>query len=455
MLALDPSLASSGLQISIDWRVVASSLTASFAVMALAVMVPSWRMARRDPLAHLGGSRTTSSRGVRLRAWLVGAQTAMALVLLSGTTLVVATLLRNASRNPGFDRTNVVTGQLRLPETAYRDHAARVRFVSNVLSQLRQSPGIDGAGTTLNLFTVGSSFTTNVSVEDVPHPQGHPYSTQFRRVSPGYFDAMRIRIIRGREFRDTDTDRTPLVAVVSESFARRYWPQRDPIGRRIKRGAASAPWAEIVGIVADVRDAGLTQDTGPMMYTSYYQGSTAATPAGLIIRTKGNPRGAIAAIKQAVWAVDPAQPLSSIVVLEDYLAASLGPQQLRAWLVAVCSVFGVLLAVIGIYGVTARAVSERTKEVGIRIALGGHPASVWWRLVIASLRSVVLGVALGGVLSSAVDIGLVRLLPELGAGEWTFRLASAGIMIAAGATAAIVAARHAAAIEPIRALRGD
>jgi putative ABC transport system permease protein len=274
-------------------------------------------------------------------------------------------------------------------------------------------------------------------------------------VSPGYFDAMRIRIIRGREFRDTDTDRTPLVAVVSESFARRYWPQRDPIGRRIKRGAASAPWAEIVGIVADVRDAGLTQDTGPMMYTSYYQGSTAATPAGLIIRTKGNPRGAIAAIKQAVWAVDPAQPLSSIVVLEDYLAASLGPQQLRAWLVAVCSVFGVLLAVIGIYGVTARAVSERTKEVGIRIALGGHPASVWWRLVIASLRSVVLGVALGGVLSSAVDIGLVRLLPELGAGEWTFRLASAGIMIAAGATAAIVAARHAAAIEPIRALRGD
>src|SRR6185436_19956456 len=168
--------------------------------------------------------------------------------------------------------------------------------------------------------TVGATFTTNVLVEDAPRPDGQAYVTQFRRVSPGYFDAMRIRVLRGRAFQPTDVESSPVVAVISESFARRYWPTGDAIGRRITRGAAGSPWAEIVGVVADVLDAGLTQATGPMMYTSYYQGSTSATPAGLVVRTAGDPRSAIHAIKQAVWAVDPAQPLSSIVVLDDYLS---------------------------------------------------------------------------------------------------------------------------------------
>jgi predicted permease len=344
---------------------------------------------------------------------------------------------------------------LRLSDTAFPTHDARVRFLRNTLDRLRNTPGIAGAGTTLNLFTVGSSFTTNVTIEDVPKADGSAYSTQFRRVSPGYFEAMRVRLIRGRVFQENDGDSSPQVAVVSEAFARQYWPGGDPIGRRIKRGAAASPWLEIVGVVADVRDAGLTQATGPLMYTCYYQGSTSATPAGLVVRTLGDPRNAIQQIKQAIWSVDPSQPLSSIVVLDDYLAASLGPQQFRAWLVALCSAFGVLLSVIGIYGVTSRSVAERTKEVGIRIALGGHPSSIWWRLVVASLRAVVFGAACGALLSLAVDRGIVQLLPELGASEWTYRVAAALVMVAAGALAAIVAARHAASIEPVRALRGD
>ena len=174
-----------------------------------------------------------------------------------------------------------------------------------------------------------------------------------------------------------------------------------------------------------------------------------------MVRTAGDPRSAIQHIKQAVWAIDPAQPLSSIVVLEDYLSASLGPQQFRAWLVALCSVFGLVLAIIGVYGVTSRSVAERTKEVGIRIALGGHPAKVRRRLVIRSLRAVLVGVAAGACLSFVVDSGIVRLLPELGAGDWTFRLGAAVTMIGAGAAAAIIAARHAASIDPVQALRGD
>src|SRR6185436_7626863 len=112
-----------------------------------------------------------------------------------------------------------------------------------------------------------------------PRPDGQAYSMQFRRVSPGYFEAMRIRVVRGRTFQPTDTEGHPLVAVISESFAQRYWPDRDPVGKRIKRGPWTSPWSEIIGVVADVRDAGLSQDTGPIMYTPYYQGSTSATAA--------------------------------------------------------------------------------------------------------------------------------------------------------------------------------
>jgi putative ABC transport system permease protein len=376
-------------------------------------------------------------------------------VLLSASALVIMTMQRNASRDPGFDASNVVTGQLRLSENAFPDHGSRVRFLRATLDRLRATPGVIGVGTTLNLFTPGGGFTTNVRVEDAPRPDGSAYSTQFRRVSPGYFEAMKIRVVRGRAFDDRDTDTRPAVAIVSESFARQHWPTADPIGRRIKRGAATSPWLEIVGVVADTRDAGLTQDTGPVMYSCYYQGSTSATPAGLVVRTTGDPRTMIPLIKQAIWAVDPAQPLSNVVILEDFLAASLGPQKFRAWLVGLCSLFGLVLAIIGIYGVTTRSVAERTREVGIRLALGGHPSAEWWRLVTANLRAVAAGVAAGAFASFAVDAGMVRLLPELGSSQWTFRAGAAMVTSTASIVAAMLAARQAASVEPARALRGE
>ena len=272
MLSLDPSLAAAGITMTVDWRVALAGLFAALTVMAAAVAIPGWRIARRGQLAFGGGPRLTDARGGRIRSWLVGAQTAMALVLLSAAALVVTTLQRTAAIDPGFDPSHVVTGQLRLADNAFPDHSSRVRFIRAVLERLRETPGIVGAGTTLNLFTVGASFTTNVSVEDAPRPDGQAYTIQFRRVSPGYFEAMRIRVLRGRAFQPTDGETSPLVAVVSESFARRYWPNSDAIGRRIKRGAATSPWAEIVGVVADVRDAGLNQSTGPVMYTFVLSG---------------------------------------------------------------------------------------------------------------------------------------------------------------------------------------
>jgi putative ABC transport system permease protein len=455
MLSLDPALSQAGLSIEIDWRVALAGVAGAMTVMTTAVAIPSWRVARRDHVAFFSGTRLTDRRGRRRQSVLVAAQTAIALALMSAAALVVTTLQRNAAIDPGFDPSHVVTGQLRLAENAFPNHAARSRFIANVLERLSTTPGVAGAGTTLNPFIAGASFTTNVTVENAPRSDGQPYDLQFRRVSPGYFEAMHIRVIDGRSFQPTDTEARPPVAVVSESFARKFWPHGGAIGKRIRRGAATLPWAEIVGVVADVRDAGLIRETGPVMYTCYYQGSTAATAAGLVVRTAGDPRGAVPQIKRAIWAIDPAQPLSNIVLLDDYLASSLGPQQFRSWLVASCALSGILLAVIGIYGVTSRSVTERTKEVGIRIALGARPSNVWVRLVNSSLVAVIAGVGLGALLSVALDTGLVKLLPELGRSEWVFRVGSAVLVIAISTVATIVAARHAATIDPIRALRGD
>jgi predicted permease len=455
LLPLDPTLALPGTDITVDWRIAIVGVMAAVSVMTLAVAIPAWRIARRDQLSVVSQTRLTDARGGKLRSWLAGAQTAIALVLLSASTMIVATIAHNLAVDPGFDPSHVVTGQLRLPESAFADHAARVRFLRATLDRLRDTPGIVGAGTTLNLFTVNASFSTNVWVEDAPKPDGQAYSEQYRRVSPGYFDALRIKLLRGRDFLPTDTDRTPLVAIVSDAFARKYWPAGDAIGKRIRRGAPTSPWAEIVGVVNDARDGGLDHDTGPIMYTSYYQGSTPATPAGLVVRTSGDPRAAVQTIKQAIWAVDPAQPLSSIVILDDYLAASLGPQRFRAWLVSICSTFGMVLAVIGIYGVTARSVAERTKEIGIRIAMGGHPPAVWRRMIVKALTAVFAGVAVGALLSVFVDVSIVKLLPDLALPHWSSRVALATIMAAAATAAAAIAAWNAAAVEPIRALRGD
>jgi putative ABC transport system permease protein len=455
ILSLDPSLGRSGIAIVVDGRVALAGVAGALAVMSAAVAIPSWRIARRDQSAFICSGRLTDARGGRIRTWLVGAQTAMALVLLSAGALVVVNLQRTSVIDAGFDATNVVAGQLRFPENAFPDHPARARFVRSVLDRLHDTPGIVGAGTTLNLFIPGSSYTTNVTVEDAPRPDGQAHSMQYRRVSPGYFDAMRIRLLRGRDFRPSDTDSTPLVAIVSESLERRFWPNGSAIGRRVKRGAASSPWAEIVGVVPDVRDAGLNDVPGLVLYTSYYQGSSAATSAGLVVRTAADPRSVLAQIKQAIWSVDAGQPLANVVFLDDYLASSLGPQQFRAWLVSLCTAGGLLLAILGIYGVTARSVSERTREVGIRIALGGTPGGVRRGLIVGSLHAVLGGVVVGGALSWMVDDGLVRLIPDLEGGEWTLRAGAAALMMSAGAIAAVVAARRAAGIEPARALRGD
>jgi putative ABC transport system permease protein len=454
MLALDPTNRVTASQATIDWRVALGGFTVALVVMLAAVAVPVLRLAGPSVASDVAaGSRRTIGGGTRrLRAFLVVSQTALALVVLATGTQVVSALHRASRLDPGFEPARVISGQLRLSAHLFPTERDRARFVERVLDQLHATPGVISAGTTLNMFTVNNFFTTLVRIEDRPSPDGQPHTVQYRRVSPGYFEAMRIPVLRGRAFDARDTLDTPLVAIVSRGFARRFWQDGDPVGKRIQRGTTKV-WLTVVGVAGDVRDVGLNLEASDILYTPYYQGSNAAAPVGLVVRTAGDPRGMIDTVKRAIWQVDASQPLASVVTLEGFLADSLGAHRFRAMLIAACGAIGLLLATIGTYGVTARSVVERTREVGIRLALGGRPADVWWTVASGSLRAVGAG-AIGGVaLSIAAGAGLAALLPDAGGGIWKAATACAAGLMIVGAIAAMVAARGAVAVDPLVALK--
>jgi putative ABC transport system permease protein len=453
-LALDASNQLAADQLSIDWRVAVCSFGVASFVMALAVGFPAFRLA--GPALALGvtaGSRWAigGRSASRLRTALVAAQTALALVLLSAGALVVSSFQASTRVDPGFDALNVITAQLRLPESAFPTPASRAAFVEQVIQRVEAIPGVSSAATTMNPFVAGFAFQTVVHIEDRPTPDGQPYTVQFRRVTPGYFDALRIPLVAGRAFDSRDTPEGQPVMIVSRNFARRFWPGEDPIGRRVRRG--TTPWTVVVGVAGDVRDVSLDQEPSDTVYTPVLQNNTAIAPVSLVVRTHADPAAFAAAIKRAVWEVDAKQPLANVVTLQQFLSNTLGPQRFRAILVGVCGILGLLLATIGTYGVTARTVSERTREVGIRLALGGSRLAVWWTIAASSFRAVVVGALVGSAAAALAGTGLAALLPELSGGIMRFSAATGVLLIACGTCAAMLAARGATAVEPLRALR--
>jgi putative ABC transport system permease protein len=457
VLSLDPLALFSRAQLAPDWRGALCALVVAAFVMIAAVAGPVIRVAGPGLASEVAGNRRASGgrSARRLRVALVASQTALALILLSSGALVVATFQRSSHLDPGFDPANVVTAQIRFPESAYATHEKRVQFIVEVLDRLRATPGVLGAATTLHPFGGGFSFVTLVHVEDRPTPDGEPHTVQFRRISPEYFQTLGIHVLKGRPFESRDAMGSQPVAIVSRRFAERFWPEGDPIGRRIRRGATSTEWSVIVGVVDDVRDVSMDQAPVETVYTPVLQGSSSSAPAALVVRTAGDPSGFVRVIEQAVWAVDRNQPLANVVTIEQFLASTLGPQRFRATLVAVCGLLGLLLATTGTYGVTARSVSERTKEVGIRLALGGSAARVWWTMAAGSLTAVIAGAVLGVAGSIAAASGLRALLPGLESGALWFSGAAATLLVCVGALAAVAAARSVTAVEPLFALRSE
>jgi predicted permease len=457
LMGLDPRGLASVIPISMDWPVAIAALAFVAVVTLAASTLPVWRAAHRDVATALteSGRRASSSRGqAQLRTLLVAVEMGLAVLLLASGALLVDGFRRLAATPPGFTSAGVITAQLRLAESAYPNEAARTAVVMRVVDRIREVPGVIDASTTLNRFVPGFAFVTLLHIDGHPTPDGAPHTVQFRRVTPGYFRTLGIPEIAGRTFDARDVKGGQPVAVVSDLLAKRYWPNEDPIGRTVRRGA-NAPMT-VIGIVGDVSDVGFGQAPQPTIYMPYFQNNTVAAPVALVVRSDRTLADLVPALKRAVWEIDPAQPLANVSTLDDFLGASLGPQRFRSTLLTAFAAIGLLLACVGIFGVTERTVIERRREAGVRLALGASARRVWWTVSSRALAGVAWGAGLGLIAALGVNRALTVFLPELrDASALTTALPALALLTVTGLLSAIVPARRASRVDPLVALRGD
>jgi hypothetical protein len=300
-------------------------------------------------------------------------------------------------------------------------------------------------------------MTTRAQVAGQLTAPDESMQVNIRHITPGYFDAMRVRVIEGRPIDSRDRVGAQMVAVVSESFARRYWSGQSAIGQQVKRVISSgpAPWLTVVGVAGDVMDNGLGADLGPTLYVPYFQQNTATARISLTIRTTSDPLAMANAVRQAVWSVDPLQPIDRVRTLESAVADSVAQPRFRTLLMSVFGTFGLALACLGVYSVAAYAARQRTREIGVRMALGADRAEVTRFLLRRSMPPILLGALFGLVATGLLMQRVTSLLYKPGASDAAYVIGAMVVLLACAVAATFVPAGRAARVSPSAAIRVD
>jgi predicted permease len=458
LLAIDPVAARSLGSVSVDWRVQAFSVIVALLTAIGASLVPAVRSFQGSTAGRLsdGTVRTSGSRAAaRIRRLLLVGEVGLCLALLMAGGVVIGGLRSITRQHPGFDAGGVLTAQVRLPDATYSTHPARVAFVSRLLESVRAVPGVEAASTTMNDFIPGFAYQTVFNVENRPSPDGQPYSTQFRRISPDYFKTMRIRELRGRTFADQDTSDAPAVAVISHSLADQLFPGEEAVGRVIRRTAPNSPPITIVGVVDDVYDVGMGQAPAATLYLPWTQTSNTGVPISLVIRSELDPSSLVPAVREIVRGIDPALPLRKVQPLATFLDESLAPERFRTIVLGIVAMLGLGLAALGIYGVTYRGVVDRTREFAIRLALGSERPGVLRLVMGEALKDVAAG-ASTGLIGGLLLCGLLgRLVDHVGPVSAVTITASIAVLLVSAMAAAFIPALRVLRVDPAEALRSQ
>jgi putative ABC transport system permease protein len=442
----------------LDVRLLGSAMLATLVSAIAFGIIPARRIAKHaDARALREGPRTGSSRRTeRLRAALVIAQVGASVVLLVGCGLLLRAMLRVAAADTGFSASGVLTLRTALPSPKYDTVARRHEFYSRVLDDVRALPGVTAAGYTTGLPLVERARVWGVSVRDAPPPTpGEARSASMRFVTPGFFAAMGIPIRAGRDVADTDTKDAPQIAVVSDSFANRYWPNQNPLGRRF---AVRRVERTIVGVVGHVRVRGLERESEPQMYLPSRQVEDSQLipylPKDLVVRSHVS-AGLLTSIRAIVARADPEQPISDVHPLADIVSAEIAPRRAQVGVLGTFAAVAFLVAGIGLHGLLAYNVSQRAREIGVRLALGAGRRSILFmvmrRGVLLALAGTIAGAAVAAIASRALKALLADVSPTDGV-AFGAAIALALLMTIAGS---LLPALRAIRVDPIEVMRAE
>jgi predicted permease len=383
-------------------------------------------------------------------------ETALALVLLAGAGLFLRSLSNLGTVHPGFESQGVVTAMLSLPESAYPKDETRMEFFRAVTERLRNSPGVTAAAAVVPLPFSGMDGSASFAIEGRPPGPGDPGPHGFiTYATPGYLSAMSIPLRRGRFFNNSDGKDTPQVAVIDENLARQYWPGEDPIGKRITNGdGKKGPWSTIVGIVGHVKNTNLAFDSGKGMYY-YPMSQQVATFGALIVKAAPGAPGIPGLIRRAVNEADTGQPVHTVKSMDELLAGSLAARRFVVRLIAAFAVAALLMAALGLYGLISYSVTQRTQEIGVRMALGAQRSTVLRQVLHEGIILTAAGTG-AGLLAALIAARLLQSqLYNISPFDPMTFIATSAVLLATSLVASFVPARRATRIDPMTALRYD
>jgi putative ABC transport system permease protein len=439
----------------IDMRVLALTALVALATGVLFGLAPALQAGRKRQFDKLKGARSTEGKRPRqLRSVLVICETAFSLLLVAGAGLLLRSFAQVLKVDPGFRPEGVLSLRVALPDAVYSKPEQVRGFYANLLDRIERLPGVVSAGAVsgLPLSGTGASGTVTIDTQSVPVENTTPEADQ-RIVTPDYFKAMGIALTRGRVFEARDTDTAPRVAIVDESLAQAYWPNQDPIGKRLHMGGrgGKAPWAMVIGVVHHVRNRTLEARSRVEVY--WPENQVPVSAMALAIQVSGNPMNFVPTIQREVGSMDPDLPVYRVRTMTEVMGDSLERRRLALVLLAVFAGLALLLAAIGIYGVTAYGVAQRQVEIGVRMALGADRAQVLNMLMRSGLMLIFIGLGTGIALSLILTRLMSGLLFDVRTWDPMALGGAALVLTAAAAIAIFIPARRATNVNPIVALR--
>ena len=444
------------LQVGLDWRVLAFTVVVSVLTGVIFGLVPAIHSSKTELTESLKEGTRGSGEGARrnrVRGLLVVIELAIAVVLLVGAGLLIQSLWRLQNVSPGFESENLLTFVVGIPEVKYPVEK-QDQFYRDLVTGVSALPGVRSAGSVIPLPLSGNAFTISFTTEGRPVAKGDEPSSDFFAISDDYFKTLGVPVLKGRDFTERDGAKAPGVIIVNQAFAKKFFPNEDPVGKRIKPGISTlgeSDWREIVGVVADVRNRNLSSE----LRAGYFvpQAQVPFSQMTMIVRTTGDPHALITAVQNVVHSMDSELPVFDIKTMDDYIGATVAAPRFNATLLVIFASVALVLTIVGLYGVMSYSVAQRTNEIGIRMALGAQTSDVLRLIVSQGFKLVLIGLGIGLVGAFA----LMRLIASLLFGVTTkdpLTFAAVAVLLALVALlACYIPARRATRLDPLHALR--